>query len=262
MVKNIEIDIYYNYIILFLMQIDNNEDIFNTICNFISFNDILRLRLVSKKLLTFTKNNKIHNTIKYYYEFLDNRNTEHDKYRYFIKLVNNITIKYSSLYYSDEKINKYKLCKWDKLFSNIILTPAHYAIYYAYFIMNKTATSEKINLNSTSYIWRAITYDNGMIKQLTNTTGHLYYNNNITNTLEIELIFNRDKTEYGWRNGNIIDVNIYYSDNIFYNKLSYKKFIPIVDDNMLKLVLNSNRLSSPNKIRYIEKPILFHNCSH
>jgi hypothetical protein len=242
----------------------DNEDIFNIISNFLSFNEILELRLLSKKALKIIKNNKTNKSIKYYNDFLDNRNTKYDKYRCFVKIINKITINYSywSPYGGDTYINEYEIYAWNMLFSNVVLSPIHYAIYYAYFLLNNTAISETLDMNAHSYMWRAVTYDNGMIKQLTNSTGYLSYNNNITKLLNINLIYNKSDNQWGVQN-NLKDIIIYYNTNVFSsNKIKYKQIIPVVDTYVLKLILNNRKIipsQSYNKIRYIEDILLYHN---
>jgi hypothetical protein len=142
------------------------------------------------------------------------------------------------------------------LFSNnnfTHFTPLKYAIYYAYFILNNTATSERINLADTSYSWKAIIYDNGMIKQLTNTTGYLCYNKN-EKSIQIKLIYNSNMLT---NNNFIKDIDInFYTDNLYQN-ISNNKLNPIIDKNVLKNLLNNNKKF--RIIKYLNEDLTYYN---
>jgi hypothetical protein len=203
-----------------LTNIVDNYDIINNIIKYLNFNDILKLRLLSQYYNLNFKDNKININIKYYIEFLNNRNKNYDPERNFIKIINNINVIYNywSPYGGDlDNIKQYQIYNWNMLFSNnnfTHFTPLKYAIYYAYFILNNTATSERINLADTSYSWKAIIYDNGMIKQLTNTTGYLCYNKN-EKSIQIKLIYNSNMLT---NNNFIKDIDInFYTDNLYQN---------------------------------------------
>jgi hypothetical protein len=204
------------------------------------------------EFILFTRSSKYYNNI--IKEILNNKIiTNYNNYHNFSKLLNNITILRNtwSPYCTITNILEYTPDTWNQFIISInedTHASIKYAIYYAYFILNNTATSARVRYGVTE--WIAVIYPNGMIKQLQTSTGYITCNDNNCIFISIKYATSPHLIQYISNDiNNTKDLIIEFQNS--HSEIIQPPFN--IDIHILKSILIKNRnYNKRGKINYIE----------